>query len=295
MSRHAAAARFGVAVSSAVKWVRRHRETGSVAPAPHGGGRRSRIDPHRDGLLGRIASEPHVTLKRLSGELAARGTPVSQNAVWLWLRKNGMTHKKDLRAEEQSRADVARKRRSRQRWLGWLDPARLVFPDETWIKTNMAPLHGWGPRGRRVQGHAPHGHWRTQTFVAALRQDALTAPCVFDGPINGRAFLARVERLLVPTFRPGDVVVLDNLGSHKGAAVRRAVEAAGARLWFLPPCSPDLNPIEQAFSKVKHWLREAQARTSEDLIDRPGQITERFPPGECANYLANIGYGSKRT
>jgi transposase len=203
--------------------------------------------------------------------------------------------KKDLRAEEQGRADVARRRRSWQRWLGWLDPARLVFVDETWIKTNMAPLRGWGPKGARVRGCVPHGHWRTQTFVAALRQGELTAPCVFDGPIDGVAFLAWVPRFLVPTLKPGDVVVLDNLGSHKGAAVRRAVEATGAKLWFLPPYSPDLNPIEQAFSKVKHWLRQEPARTAEDLLAKLGEINNRFPPDECANCLSNVGYGSMRT
>lgn len=158
----------------------------------------------------------------------------------------------------------------------------------------MAPLRGWGPKGARVRGATPHGRWRTQTFLAALRHDELAAPCVFDGPINGAAFLAWVARFLVPTLKPGDVVVLDNRGSHKGAAVRRAVEAAGARLWFLPPYSPDLNPIEQAFSKVKHWLRQAQARTADDLLDKLGEITDRFTSRECANYVSNVGYGSMR-
>lgn len=159
----------------------------------------------------------------------------------------------------------------------------------------MAPLRGWGPRGRRVRGYAPHGHWRTQTFIAALRHDALTAPCVFDGPINGASFLAWVARFLVPTLKPGDVVVLDNLGSHKSATVRHAVEAAGARLWFLPPYSPDFNPIEQAFAKVKHWLRHAQARTTDDLLTQTADIIDRFSPKECASYIANVGYGASRT
>lgn len=167
--------------------------------------------------------------------------------------------------------------------------------DETWIKTDMAPLRGWGPKGRRVRGYAPHGHWRTQTFVAALRHDALTAPCVFDGPINGAAFVAWVTRFLMPTLRPGDVVVLDNLGSHKGAAVRRAIEAAGARLWFPPHYSPDLNPIEQVFAKVKHWLQHAQARTTADLLTRTADIIDRFSPAECTNHIANVSYEANRT
>jgi DDE superfamily endonuclease len=119
--------------------------------------------------------------------------------------------------------------------------ARLVFIDETWIKTNMAPLRGWGPKGERLHGFAPHGHWRTLTFVGALRYDQLTGPCVFDGPINGVCFRAYVEQQLVPVLKPGDIVVMDNLGSHKSAAVRQLIRQAGARLWYLPPYSPDLN------------------------------------------------------
>ncbi len=134
-------------------------------------------------------------------------------------------------------------------------PRRLVFIDETWIKTNMAPLRGWGAKGKRLRGFAPHGHWRTLTFLGALRCDRLTAPCVFDGPINGECFRAYVEQQLVPVLRPGDIVIMDNLGSHKSAALRRIIRAAGARLWYLPPYSPDLNPIEQAFAKIKHWMR----------------------------------------
>jgi transposase len=122
----------------------------------------------------------------------------------------------------------------------------------------MVPLRGWAPRGARLRGFAPHGHWRTMTFLGALRCDRLTAPCVFDGPINGECFRAYVEQLLVPCLRPGDIVIMDNLGSHKSAELRRIIRAAGARLWYLPPYSPDLNPIEQAFAKIKHWMRAAQ-------------------------------------
>jgi transposase len=127
----------------------------------------------------------------------------------------------------------------------------------------MAPLRGWSRRGQRLSAHLPHGHWKTLTFVAALRHDRIDAPCVFDGPINGRCFTAYVEQVLAPTLRPGDVVILDNLGSHKGCAVREAIRAAGARLIFLPPYSPDLNPIEQVFAKLKHLMRQAQERTVE--------------------------------
>ena len=159
----------------------------------------------------------------------------------------------------------------------------------------MAPLRGWGPKGERLKGFAPHGHWRTLTFLGALRADALTAPCVFAGPINGSCFRAYVEQQLVPTLQAGDIVILDNLGSHKGAAVRRLIRAAGARLWFLPPYSPDLKPIEQAFAKIKHWMRTAQKRTVEDTWRHIGHLVATIKPDECANYLANASYASIKT
>ena len=198
-------------------------------------------------------------------------------------------------ALEQARSDIARRR---ERWRAWqkgLDPHKLVFIDETWIKTNMAPLYGWGPKGQRLRGFAPHGHWRTLTFLGALRCDRLAAPCVFDGPINGRCFRAYVEQQLAPTLRPGDIVIMDNLGSHKSAAIRQIIKAAGARLWFLPPYSPDLNPIEQAFAKIKHWMRAAQRRTVEDTWRHVGDLVARILPAECANYIANAGYASVKT
>ncbi len=173
--------------------------------------------------------------------------------------------KKTLFAIEQARADVVRRRQRWRSWQGHLDATRLVFIDETWIKTNMAPLRGWGPAGKRLRAYAPHGHWRTLTFLGALRCDRLTAPCVFDGPINGQSFRAYVEQLLLPTLKPGDIVIMDNLGSHKSAALRQIIRAAGARLWFLPPYSPDLNPIEKAWAKLKLLLRATKARNSEML------------------------------
>src|SRR5919206_436724 len=171
--------------------------------------------------------------------------------------------KKTLFATEQDRADVARRRARWKKYQNRFDPRRLVFIDETWAKTNMTRLRGWAPRGRKLLAKVPHGRWRTLTFLAALRRDRIDAPCVIDGPINGESFLAYVEQLLVPTLSPGDIVIIDNLGSHKGKAVRRAIRAAGAKLLFLPKYSPDLNPIEQVFAKLKHLLRKAAARTIE--------------------------------
>jgi transposase len=167
-----------------------------------------------------------------------------------------------------------------------------VFIDETWTKTNMAPLRGWCARGERLKAKAPFGRWKTMTFIAALRCDRIDAPCLFDGPINGEVFLAYVRTLLVPTLSPGDVVVMDNLGSHRGKLVRRAIRQAGAKLLFLPKYSPDLNPIEQVFSKLKHGLRKAQARSYDALLGAAATLLDAFPPEECANYLRNSGYST---
>lgn len=203
-----------------------------------------------------------------------------------------VVQKKTVLAAETERPDIARRRARWKRHQHLIDPHRLVFIDETWVKTNMAPLRGWGPKGARLPGRTPHGHWRTMTFVGALRMDRIDAPCVFDGPINGELFTAYVEQVLVPTLRPGDVVVMDNLGSHKGAAVRKAIRAAGAHLLFLPPYSPDLNPIEQAFAKLKHLMRTASERTIDAVWKRLGSLLDSFSPQECANYLRNAGYAS---
>lgn len=187
---------------------------------------------------------------------------------------------------------MARRRIQWRTYQSRIAPERLVFIDETWAKTNMAPLRGWGVRGERLIGRTPHGRWRTLTFLAALRCDGITAPCVFDGPINGAKFLAYVEQILVPTLQSGNVVIMDNLGSHKGKAVRKAIRGAGAKLFFLPPYSPDLNPIEQVFSKLKHCLRHAAERTVEETWRRIGGLLDLFEPAECNNYLVNAGYAS---
>lgn len=171
-----------------------------------------------------------------------------------------------------------------------VDPSRLVFIDETWTRTNMAPLRGWAARGERLKASVPHGHWKTMTFLAALRHDRVEAPWLLDGAIDGESFRTYVERVLVPTLRPGDIVIMDNLGSHKGAAIRRAIRSAGARLFFLPKYSPDLNPIEQLFAKLKHWLRKAAARTRDAVCDAIGRILETVTANECFNYFTEAGY-----
>jgi transposase len=173
-----------------------------------------------------------------------------------------------------------------------IDPSRLVFIDETWAKTNMTRTHGRCARGERLIAKAPFGRWRTLTFLAALRCDRLTAPCVIDGPINGASFRAYVEQVLLPVLAPGDIVVMDNLGSHKGRAVRAAIRAAKAKLFFLPAYSPDLNPIEQAFAKMKTLLRKADARTIEETWRTIAALLDGFTPTECANYFRDTGYAS---
>ncbi len=193
-------------------------------------------------------------------------------------------------ASEQDRADVRRHRARWRTYQGLIDPKRLVFIDETWAKTNMTRLHGWAPKGQRLIDKVPHGQWTTATFLAALRNDRIDAPCLFDGPINGERFLAYVEQFLVPTLKPGDVVILDNLGSHKARAVRQAIRAVGARLLFLPKYSPDLNPIEQVFAKFKSLLRKAGARTYDAIAEAAANILAQYNPQECAAYLQNAGY-----
>jgi transposase len=195
-----------------------------------------------------------------------------------------------LVAHEQDRPDVSRHRgRWRQRQAS-IDPGRFVFIDETWAKTNMTRRYGWAPRGERLIDKVPYGHWKTATFLAALRNDRIDAPCLFDGPINSERFLAYVKQFLVPTLKAGDIVVLDNLGSHKGKAVRRAIRAVGARLLFLPKYSPDLNPIEQVFAKLKTLLRKTAARSFTAIENAIALILKTYTPDECANYLKNAGY-----
>jgi len=171
-----------------------------------------------------------------------------------------------------------------------LDPARLVFIDETWASTSMARRYGRAPQGQRLRVGIPHGHWKTTTFVAGLRRSGIVAPFVLDGPMNRAAFETYVERVLVPELLPGDVAVMDNLSSHKGPRVREMIEAAGASLLYLPPYSPDFNPIENAFAKLKALLRKAAERTIEGLWTAIGHLLDAFTPGECANYFEAAGY-----
>ncbi len=187
------------------------------------------------------------------------------------------------------------KRRQWRNWQTWLKPERLVFVDETGAKTNLARLRGRSLHGQRLHAAVPGGHWKTTTFVAGLRRSGLTAPMLLEGAMNGVAFKAYVEQVLAPSLRPGDIVVMDNLSSHKVDGVRQAIKAAGAFLLYLPPYSPDLNPIELAFAKLKALLRKAAARTVDDLWQVIAQSLDEFTPGECQNFIAHAGYGSTKS
>jgi transposase len=183
--------------------------------------------------------------------------------------------------------------RRRQAWFDKqleLDPSRLVFIDETGATTKMARRHGRSPRGERLRMSMPHGHWKTTTFVGGLRLTGMTAPMVLDGPMTGEWFQAYVEQVLAPTLRPGDIVILDNLPAHNIVGARSAIEAVGASMRFLPPYSPDFNPIENAFAKLKAFLRKAATRTVDQLWDAIAQAIETYSPSECANYFAAAGY-----
>jgi transposase len=185
--------------------------------------------------------------------------------------------------------------RFRARWKTHqhrIDPERLVFIDETWVKTNMTRACGWCPRGQPLIAKVPHGHWKTLTFLAGLRCNGIVAPFVLDGPINSIAFTAWVQQCLVPVLKAGDIVVLDNLGSHKCQPARQAIRAKGAHLFFLPPYSPDLNPIEMMFAKLKTLVRKAEERTVETTWRRIGELLKEFTAEECSSYLRHAGYVS---
>lgn len=244
---------------------------------------RSKLDPHETSLLGLIDAKSDITLEEMRSRLRdEHDLTVGLGTLWDFLDARGLTYKKTAHAAEQDCSDV---KTVREAWFEGqpdLDPARLVFLDETWTSTSMARLRGRSP--------VPHGHWTTTTFVIGLPLSGIAAPFVLDGPINRTAYQADVERVLVPELTPGDIVVMDNLGSHKGPAVCAAIEAAGARLLFLPPYSPDFNPIEMAFSKLKALLRKAAERTVDGLWSAIGSLVDDITPDECANFFAVAGF-----
>ncbi|MFD2406923.1 IS630 family transposase [Azorhizophilus paspali] len=294
LSARQAAERFDIGTATAIVWVRRFREGGELVARRQGKPRGLRLDPHAHYLLGLLEQTPDLTLAELAATLEReRGIRVSLATVWTFLDRHGMTFKKTAHAAEQQRPDV---QAARQEWLEeqpGFDWRKLIVVDETAAATNLARLRGWAPRSERCLAAVPHGHWKTTTFTAGLRMDGLTAPLVLDGAMNGPAFLAYVEQVLVPELTPGDIVVMDNLPAHKVAGVRQAIEGAGATLRYLPPYSPDLNPIERAFSKPKALLRKAAARTVPPLWQSIGEAIAQFSAQDCRHYFEAAGYESE--
>ena len=291
LSCRAAAQRFGVSASSAIRWRAQERREGDVRPKRQGGDRHSqRIEAHAELILSAVAAKSDITLAELQEGLKERGVAVAIGTLWRFFNRARSRAKKTAHAAEQRRSAV---NAAREAWFEGqldLDPTRIVFIDETAANTKMARLYGRAPRGERCRAPVPHGHWKTTTFTAGLRYDGISAPMVLDGPMDGEAFLAYVEQALVPELRPRDIVIMDNLPAHKVHGVRQAIEAAGASLRYLPPYSPDFNPIEMAFAKLKAALRAAEARTIPDLWQAIADALRRFTPQECANYLAAAGY-----
>ncbi|WP_375428947.1 IS630 family transposase [uncultured Sphingomonas sp.] len=292
LSRRAAAARFGVSAASAVRWAALQRDHGKPAAKPQGGDTRSANTEAKAARIWALyEATPDITLAELRAALAAEGVAVAVSTLWRFFARHDHTRKKKTgHAQEQDRPDVLS---AREAWFDGqldLDPETLIFVDETGASTKMARRYGRAPRGERLRMAVPHGHWMTTTFVGGLRLSGMTAPLVIDGPMTGTWFEAWVSQALAPTLKPGDVVILDNLPAHKSAAARIAIEAKGARLLFLPPYSPDFNPIENAFAKLKALLRKAAARTVDDLSRAIGNAIDIFTPAECANYFAAAGY-----
>jgi transposase len=289
-SRRETADCYAIGASTVVIWAQRKEATGSVAAKPSGGSI-SPLEAHAEWLMALIAAQADLTLDETVAASRKHGITGSRSAVWRFFNRHRITFKKKhLQAAEQKRADLARARR---RWIkeqGMLDPARLVFVDETCATTAMVRLRGRCPRGMRLVGYAPQGHWKTITFVAGLRQDAMVAPLVVDGPMTGEIFLAYIKQSLAPTLARGDIVFMDNLPVHKVAGVEEAIAAAGATLVYLPSYSPDLNPLEQAFSKLKAYLRKAAEETVPRLVRQIGRAVTAFSAQECTNFFRHAGY-----
>jgi transposase len=296
-SRRAAARRFGVSDSFAIKLLQRQRHSGSPAPARQGRPRGTgRLAPYETFLVETVQAKPDITMPELAaGSRRSMGSARPRPPCRVCSVAAASHIKKSLMAAECARADIRDERRvwTAQRQPRMREqPHRLVFLDETFVNTKMARLRGRSRRGERLRATAPFGRWGTHTFIAGLRCHELSAPWVVDGPITRRVFEAYIETQLAPTLSKGDVVILDNLAVHKSAKAAACLKQRGAWFLFLPAYSPDLNPIEQAFAKLKAHLRKAGARTLETLWRAIGDICDLFEPQECWNYLKAAGYAS---
>ncbi|MCY4190281.1 MAG: IS630 family transposase [Rhodospirillaceae bacterium] len=293
-THRSAAAHFRVSIKFVNDMVKLKRETGSLAPKPQGNGGWSKLGPYDDWARRRLAERSDLTLEGLARALRdEHGLRVAVSLIGYWLHRLGLSHKKTLRAAEQSRPEVARERAL---WINRRQPFmvdflhRLAFIDETSLKTNMIKKTGWAPRGERLIDHAPHGHWNTQTFIAALRHDRLDAPWILKGAMDRGMFDLYIETQLAPTLHKGDVVILDNLPVHKSPKSQALLKEQGSWFLFLPRYSPDLNPIEMAFAKLKALIRKAAARTYDDLWQAVGHVCDLFTDEECFNFFKAAGY-----
>jgi transposase len=288
-SARRAADRFGIGISTAIRWAQRLQGEGHVEARAMGGDQRSRLREHREAVLTLLAHQPDLTLEEIRGALIERhAITVGRGTIWRFLKAHNITLKKSLHAAEQQRPDVAAACHAFIRRQPALDPERLVFLNEKSASTNMT--RRLGRCALRLLAPVPHGHWKTTTLVAGLRTTGITAPYVLDGALNGDIFRAYVGQILAPTLSSGDIVVMDNLPCHKVAGVQQAIDSRGARLLYLPPYSPDLNPIEQAFAKLKALLRKAGERTRDGLWNAIAQILQLLSPDECRNFFRSSGY-----
>ena len=280
LSHRAAAARFGVSAASVSRWRRRAHVEGDPRPRALGGDRRSGcIEAHRAVILGVLSEIPDITIEELRRLLARRSLDFGCGTVQRFLIRHQMTRKKKTgHASEQDRPDVLERRQAWRQNQAALDAARLAFIDETWAKTNMTRSHGRALKGRRLRMGQPHSHWKTSTFVAGLTLAGMIAPFVLDGP--RLAFETCVDRVLVPDLRPGDIVIMDNLSSHKGPRVRETIQAAGAELVFLPPYSPDRDGLLQAQGELAQGRRAHRGRPSpaSSMPSSPRNADTTSPP-----------------
>ena len=283
---------IGVEVKTAIDWLRQYRETGRLSALPMGGRwPKKLVGEHRDWLA---AALPGAWTSRCAGWWRAGRTGLSVDYRW---SGRSSTPRSSVTKKDADRPGAGSSRRGAPArpmgaYQNRIDPSRLVFIDETWTKTNMAPLRGWAPRGERLPAKVPHGRWKTMTFLAALRHDRVVAPWLIEGPINGESFLLYVEKVLVPTLKPGDIVIMDNLGSHE------ARRCAPSGPWApgsssCPSTRPDLNPIEMFFAKLKHWLRKAAWRSNDAIYSAISAILPDVSPNECRNFFTHAGYGQK--
>ena len=276
---------FGVSASWVRRVVQRRREAGEVSPRARGGPKVIKIDLGR--LRELVDEQPDATIKELHERLSVNCT---KSAVAQALRRMGLSFKKTLHASEQDRPDVAERRTQWKHDQPERDAQRLIFIDETWAKTNMTRLRGRAPVGERLVAKVPYGHWNTTTLIAALAIDGVRCSTVVDGPVNADVFEAFVAQVLVPQLRSGDLVVMDNLSSHKRATTRQLIEAAGAQLLFLPPYSPELNPIELVFAKIKQLLRSLGFRTQDALWNTMQSVLQQITTTDAANCFRHCGY-----